>query len=72
MYNQERFLAEKFFRLIRSYGYCYYIYSPSEISEQCMTNAIQILNQITVNQLDFQTFDEEDGSKIFYARVKIG
>lgn len=71
MYNQENYLAEKFFHNIRMLGYCYYIYHPSEISEQCMNNVIQLLNQAT-NQLDIQIFDEEDGSKVFYARVKIG
>lgn len=65
MYNQEQYLAQKFLRMLESWGSFTYVYTDDEISEQCLNNVIAMFDSTCVEI----KLTNEDGYKEIYGRV---
>lgn len=66
MYNQEQFLAEKFSNFLRAWGEFHYIYTETDISEQCMNNVLAVFDPNVVEL----TISKEDDHYELHGRIK--
>ena len=66
MYNQEQFLVEKFSNFLRARGEFHYIYTESDISEQCMNNVLGVFDPNVVELI----VSKEDDHYELHGRIK--